>query len=173
MHRLLHISHSVGRNRRILRASFLTALLSVFGACVTTPKSKTAAGEDSLLDYKLENGVKITAKKPLPDVIPVIVESHFASGKVERRVAFYGSDFNGDGRFDMIEALDKDGHVQSVAYDFDFDGKIDAQEHADLNTVEGIELSSAMAKLGLKKDTNPAGNIAPLGRESDRTEMAH
>jgi hypothetical protein len=64
---------------------------------------------------------------PLPAYTPIMIDWHYKSGAVISKLGFRGWDFNGDSRFDMIQAVEESGLGEAV-YDFDFDGRIDLRK---------------------------------------------
>jgi len=107
----------------------LVALLAlVAGGCSTTEKN---AGDPKAVietHFTVEPQKAIVHVRPFPEQTPIRVTSHMSDGSRVSRIGFNGWDFNGDGRFDLVEVRTRDGAAQAWVYDFDFDGKVDMTE---------------------------------------------
>jgi len=101
---------------------FLLISLPVFG-CTTT--ETTQEGPPKRTHYLLTTGDTEVHSGLLPNETPVFIEWHYSNGDRKKSRGFTGWDFDGDGRFEMVDAIGVDGTVQTTIFDFDGDGKID------------------------------------------------
>jgi len=100
---------------------FLLISLAVIG-CSTT--DKTPEGPPKRTHYLLSTGDTEIHPGLLPRETPVFVEWHYSNGEREKQKGYIGWDFNGDGRFEMVEVLAENGGVETRIFDFNGDGKI-------------------------------------------------
>jgi hypothetical protein len=61
----------------------------------------------------------------VPQKTKILVHWTFEDGYEQSFPGFYGWDFDGDGRFEMLEILGPKGRVKNQVFDFDGDGKVD------------------------------------------------
>ncbi len=104
----------------------LVALLAA--GCAGTPTAGDAelGGETH---YTLKRGDRKVHPKPLPTETPILVDHFQGDGSKVTSAGFRGWDFNGDGRFEMVDVLNEDGSVQARLFDFDEDGRADLVRH--------------------------------------------
>lgn len=93
-------------------------------ACSTTDGDDKARPKTNTY-YTLQPGDKKVNPAPLPAETPIAVDWHHSDGSSRTIKGFRGFDFDGDGRFEMVEVLKSDGSIQSYVYDFDSDGRVD------------------------------------------------
>ena len=115
------------KNQSLIRLMRLGA--SAFAAfalagCVTSGEPENLHGETH---YILRRGETKHHSAPLPSETPIMVEKFKAEGGSSVSEGFRGWDFDGDGKFEMVDVLAADGHILSRIYDFDTDGHIDDQ----------------------------------------------
>jgi hypothetical protein len=77
--------------------------------------------------YLLTTGNTEIHQGLLPNETPVFVEWHYSNGDRKKHKGFTGWDFDGDGRFEMVDVLAENSGVETTIFDFDGDGKIDQQ----------------------------------------------
>ncbi len=111
-----------------LRKPVLTLLVAALAAVGCASASEDGAGLVGETHYILKLGPVKKHPKPLPDETPILVERFLAEGGKSITEGFRGWDVNGDGRFEMVEVLDEKGGVQARLFDFDGDGRVDAQK---------------------------------------------
>lgn len=107
----------------MVRLVIIPALLMLFASCVTS-----SGGDGDTLEnthYTLHKGKTVIHPTPLPSETPILVDWFDTEGNMKTTNGFRGWDFNGDGRFEMVEVLGTDGIVQARVYDFDGDGTTD------------------------------------------------
>jgi len=109
------------------RLATILVLIFASGACASGGGD---ADEDGLKDthYTLKMGRQKRHPEPLPSETAILVERHDSKGGSRTNEGFRGWDFDGDGRFEMVEVLGEDGKVQAVVYDFDGDGTVDLKK---------------------------------------------
>ena len=112
--------------------------------CAATQKSdpesveKRAAGPAF---YVLREGERLDYPMPLPNRTQILVDWTYSDGAKHSKEEFRGWDVNHDGRFDMVEVLDKEGKPVAWAYDFNGDSVIDTVEHASKVSDTPIDLA--------------------------------
>lgn len=106
---------------RLLQVGALT-LAAALGGCATTGEEGDLHGETH---YVLRRGETKHHPAPLPSETTIMVEKFKAEGGSTVSEGFRGWDFDGDGKFEMVDVLAANGHIQSRIYDFDGDGHID------------------------------------------------
>lgn len=113
----------------------ILAVVVVFAvsAC-TTLDPKDQDGKIIKTHYTLRAGDRKLNPPPLPAKTPISVDWHYSDGSSSTISGFRGYDFDGDGRFEMVEVLKKDGTIQSYVYDFDHDGRVDQVTPHDART---------------------------------------
>ena len=96
----------------------------VVSGCVTGEADDEGAmtGETH---YTLHRGETKIHPAPLPSETPIMVERFKPGGGSVTSEGFRGWDFNGDGKFEMVDVLGPEGRVEARLYDFDADGTID------------------------------------------------
>ena len=77
------------------------------------------------IQTRLRQGQASQAADGLPIFTPFWVDKAIDGRVISSRLAFRGWDFDHNGSFDMVEVMDKAGHVVRVLYDFDFNGIVD------------------------------------------------
>ncbi len=101
-------------------------LISILGvACASTEKTQGPDGKLLPTHFTLESGAVEKKADPLPDYIPIFVNSYAGETLLERHLGYKGWDFNKDGVIDMLEVLDAKGQVLRRAYDWNRDGQVD------------------------------------------------
>jgi hypothetical protein len=109
--------------KNTLKTSILfMVLLSALG-CSTTETSQNEPLKRT--HYLLTTGDTEVNSGLLPNETPVFVEWHYSNGDRKKHKGFSGWDFDGDGRFEMVDVINEDSAVQATVFDFDSDGKID------------------------------------------------
>lgn len=93
--------------------------------CATTEEAAPKAPEKT--HYTLSTGQTTVHPGLLPRETPVFVEWHYSNGDKKSQQGFTGWDFDGDGRFEMVEVLNDEASVQATIFDFDGDGQIDSK----------------------------------------------
>lgn len=91
--------------------------------CSTTETATDAAAVKT--HYTLTTGATEIHPGMLPRETPVFVEWHYSNGNKTKNRGFTGWDFDGDGRFEMVDVHGDDAAVQTSVFDFDGDGTID------------------------------------------------
>jgi len=75
--------------------------------------------------YTLRAGAFMPHQAPLPNATDILVTWHDSKGASREVLGFRGWDFEGDGRFEMIEVLGQNGTPTAYVYDFNGDGRVD------------------------------------------------
>lgn len=75
--------------------------------------------------YTLTTGSTIIHPGMLPRETPVFIEWHYSNGDKVKSRGFTGWDFDGDGRFEMVDVHGDSPATQATVFDFDGDGTID------------------------------------------------
>ncbi len=120
-----------------IQATLKPALLCIFGlfisilavGCASTEKTEEPSKEaPQPTHFVLDPAPVLKGDDPLPDLTAVYVKVYAVDRLVERRLAYKAWDFNKDGKADLLEYVDAEGHVIRRAYDFNSDGKVDREE---------------------------------------------
>ena len=106
-----------------LKHSILLLISVIVLGCSTTDSAKDAPVTKT--HYLLTTGDSEVHQGLLPNETPVFVEWHYSNGDRKKQKGFTGWDFDGDGRFEMVDVLAEDHGVDTTIFDFDGDGKID------------------------------------------------
>ena len=114
---------------------FIFALLAgaILAGCFTTaakqPESGVATAKQApkVIAYDVKQGPWVAHNQPLPAEQNVFIDWYYSDGSVVRQRAYRGWDFNADGRFDMLEALDAERKTSARLFDFTGNGKIDLE----------------------------------------------
>lgn len=106
-------------------AIFAFTVAMPLAGCATTETAAPTGPEKT--HYTLATGQTTVHPGLLPRETPVFVEWHYSDGDKKSRQGFTGWDFDGDGRFEMVEVLNDDATVQATVFDFDGDGQIDGK----------------------------------------------
>lgn len=93
--------------------------------CATTETA--VPKEPHKTHYTLSKGETTIHPGLLPRETPVNLEWHYSNGDKKAHRGFTGWDFDGDGRYEMVEVLAEDSSMTATVFDFDGDGKIDAR----------------------------------------------
>lgn len=113
------------RSYNILKIyTYFVAMVVVGVGCAHNRDVKQAEGQERPTHYTLRLGEAAVHNEPLPSYTPIMIDWHYSSGRVQSVLGFKAWDFNGDGRFDMVQSASSDSPGQAV-FDFDFDGTID------------------------------------------------
>ncbi len=107
---------------KLKNSILLLISLPVLG-CSTT--ETVQEGSVTKTHYLLTTGDTEVHQGLLPNETPVFIEWHYSNGDRKRHKGFTGWDFDGDGRFEMVDVLAEDTGVETTIFDFDGDGKID------------------------------------------------
>ncbi len=92
--------------------------------------STTETAQDSPVTkthYVLTTGDSEVHHGLLPNETPVFIEWHYSNGDRKKHKGFTGWDFDGDGRFEMVDVLAEANDVDTTIFDFNGDGTIDQQ----------------------------------------------
>lgn len=120
----------MSRSRRENRGLF-AGLTAFVLACAASGCAGTGDGDPDGLGgethYTLKRGTATQHPKPLPTEWPILVDHFQNGGEKVTTEGFRGWDFNGDGRFEMVDVLNADGSLQARLFDFDEDGRVDAR----------------------------------------------
>lgn len=109
-----------------MRFYALWLIISILGAsCASTEKTLSPDGKPLPTHFTLESGAVEKKADPLPDYIPIFVNSFAGEQLLSRHLGYKGWDFNKDGVIDMLEVLDANGQVVRRAYDWNRDGTVD------------------------------------------------
>ena len=109
-----------------MRFCALWLIISILGAsCASTEKTLSPDGKPLPTHFTLESGPVEKKADPLPDYIPIFVQSYAGEKLISRHLGYKGWDFNKDGVIDMLEVLDTQGAVLRRAFDWDRDGTVD------------------------------------------------
>lgn len=101
-------------------------VLSVVGACVACATTQEQGPEKPVkTHYTLSTEETVIHPSPLPRETPVDVEWFYSNGDSKKQRGYTGWDFDGDGRFEMVEVHAENTSVQATVFDFDGDGEID------------------------------------------------
>jgi hypothetical protein len=106
---------------------FSIVLASSFDSCASLRGKDADPSDVKPTHYTLRLETEQKQIPPLPSYTPIMVDWHYKSGEVVSKLGFKGWDFNGDKRFDMIQAVEDSGAGETV-FDFDFDGEIDLRK---------------------------------------------
>lgn len=109
-----------------MRALILTLCVTALAACATTPDA--GVGPSKKTHYTLRTGEPLPHAEPQSTATPVFIDWYYDNGTMVSSEGFKGWDFDGDGRFDMLQVFAEDGKIQALAFDFDGDGRIDATQ---------------------------------------------
>jgi hypothetical protein len=109
---------------KLKNSIFLLISLPVLG-CSTTETSQNSPVMKT--HYLLTTGDTEIHQGLLPSETPVLVEWHYSNGDRKKHKGYTGWDFDGDGRFEMVDVLAESSGVETTIFDFDGDGKIDQQ----------------------------------------------
>lgn len=139
----------------------LTMSLLLNISCATTKPPRDEAKQKAVpaTFYTLKEGDRIENKMPLPNRTQIMVHWTNTDGGTKAQEGFRGWDIDHDGRFDMLEVLDKSGKPNMWAFDFDGDGVIDAIETdkaEDMKKLSNLPKDEPAATLPAPSSTAPA-----------------
>lgn len=102
---------------------FLVGLVGI--GCSSSPKSNLSDPKVTVTETSVLVGKPNLYRDPLPVRVPLAIREDLSDGSSSTDDRFRGWDVNRDGRVDVVEKFDERGNLQSAAYDFDYDGKVD------------------------------------------------
>jgi hypothetical protein len=123
---MARVGSLLGRVRGLAAAVRTVAALAglvCLAACATL--DGTDPDHPRRTHYVLKQGATMPFPRPLPDETDILVDWHYDNGSVQTVTGFRGWDFDGDGRYEMVEVLTETGATQAAVFDFDGDGRID------------------------------------------------
>jgi hypothetical protein len=114
--------------KSLLIVAILGAVLAA--SCVEKKQDGIAEVPVTKVSFDLERGESVRHAEPLPSKTTLQVVWTMSDGTKQKGDLFRAWDFDRDGRFDMLEQLNKQGDVVSWGMDFDGDGTIDRSSEA-------------------------------------------